>query len=143
SGWPTGATAPGTETRIVGTSALGTSDLVAVGPSGNGILHQVEIRNFTFDSGPARGNDLSFNRTQGYSVHENAFTGGVTANGFFNAANGVFSVASSGTIVGNHFSANAAGAGIAAGYPPSPSSVQVVRNRLAPHPASPPPPPST
>src|SRR5262249_34306887 len=130
SGWPTGATAPGTETRIVGTSALGTSDLVAVGPSGNGILHQVEIRNFTFDSGPARGNDLSFNRTQGYSVHENAFTGGVTANGFFNAANGVFSVASSGTIVGNHFSANAAGAGIAAGYPASPSSVEFVGNRL-------------
>jgi hypothetical protein len=56
-GWPTASIAPGTETRIVGTEALGTSDLVSAGPSDNGILHGVEIRNLTFDSGPARGND--------------------------------------------------------------------------------------
>jgi len=127
-GWPTGSIAPETETRIVGTDALGTSDLVAVGPSGNGILHGVEIRNFTFDSGPARGNDLSFNRTQGYSVHESAFTGGHSGNIFF-APNGIFSVASSGTIVGNYFSVTVTGAGILAGYPASPSSVEFVGNR--------------
>lgn len=75
-GWPTGSIAPGTETRIVGTAALGTSDLVSVAPSGNGIVQGVEIRNLTFDSGPARGNDLSFNRTQDYSVRESVFTGG-------------------------------------------------------------------
>jgi hypothetical protein len=127
-GWPTGSIAPGTETRIVGTGTLGTSDLVSVGPSGNGILHGVEIRNFTFDSGPARGNDLSFNRTQGYSVHESAFTGGHSGNIFF-APNGIFSVASSGKIVGNYFSATVTGAGILAGYPASPSSVEFVGNR--------------
>jgi hypothetical protein len=121
-GWPTGSIAPGTETRIVGTVALGTGALVSVGSSASGVIQGVEIRNFTFDSGPARGDDVNFNRTQDYSVYDNAFRG--------LAADGVFSVASSGQIVGNYFSGNVTGAAVAAGYPASPSTVELVGNRL-------------
>jgi hypothetical protein len=121
-GWPTGSIAPGTETKIVGTAALGTSALVSVGPSDDGVLHGVKIRNLTFDSGPARGDDLNFNRTHGYSVSENVFWGLTT--------NGIFSVASSGKIVGNYISVDGTGAAISAGYPASPSTVEFVGNRV-------------
>jgi len=121
-GSPTGSIAPETETRIVGTAALGTSTLVSVAPSAGGVLHGVEIRNLTFDSGPASGDDLSFNKTQGYSVHASAFRG--------QTANGIFSVASSGQIVGNYISVNVTGAAVAAGYPASPSSVEFTGNRV-------------
>lgn len=122
-GWPTGANVPGTETRILGTAALGTGALVSVGPSASGVIQGVEIRNFTFDSGPARGDDVNFNRTQGYSLRNNTFRG--------LAGNGIFSVASSGKIVGNYISVNATGAAVAAGYPESPSTVEFVGNRVA------------
>jgi hypothetical protein len=46
------------------------------------------------------------------------------------AADRIFSVASSGEIVGNYISVNATGAAVAAGYPVSPSSVEFVGNRL-------------
>jgi hypothetical protein len=121
-GWPTGSIAPGTETRIVGTAALGTGALVSVGPSASGVIEGVKIRNFTFDSGVARGDDVNFNRTQDYSVSNNAFRG--------LAANGIFSVASSGKIIGNYISVNVTGAAVAAGYPASPSTVKFVGNRL-------------
>jgi hypothetical protein len=121
-GWPTGSIAPGTETRIVGTAALGTNALLSVGPSASGVIRGVEVRNFTFDSGAARGDDVNFNRIQGYSLYNNAFRG--------LAGNGIFSVASSGTIVGNYVSVNATGAAVAAGYPASPSTVEFVGNRL-------------
>ena len=119
---PTGSIVPGTETRIVGTAALGTNALLSVAPTDGGVLHGVEIRNFTFDSGQAHGDDLSFNRTQGYSVYENLFTGLAT--------NGIFSVASSGKIVGNYISNDVTGAAVAAGYPESPSAVEFVGNRV-------------
>jgi hypothetical protein len=121
-GRPTGSIVPGTETRIVGTAALGTNPLVAVAPAAGSVLHGVVIRNLSLDSGPARGDDLSFNRVQGYSVYENAFRGLTT--------NGIFSVASSGKIVGNYISVDGTGAAIAAGYPASPSSVEFVGNRV-------------
>ena len=121
-GWPTGSIVPGTETRIVGTSALGTSALVVVASTDGSVLHGVVIRNLSFDSGPARGDDLSFNRVQGYSVYENTFRGLTT--------NGIFSVASSGKIVGNYISVDGTGAAIAAGYSSSPSSVEFVGNRV-------------
>lgn len=121
-GWPTGSIAPGTETRIVGTAALGTGALVSVGPSASGVIQGVDIRNFTFDSGPATGDDVKFNRTQDYSLKDNAFRG--------LAGNGIFSVASSGKIVGNYISVNVTGAAVAAGYPASPSTVEFVGNRV-------------
>jgi hypothetical protein len=82
----------------------------------------VQIPNLTFDSGPARGDDLDFNRTQDYSVYESAFRGLTN--------NGIFSVASSGKIIGNYISVDVTGAAIAAGYPASPSTVEFVGNRL-------------
>jgi hypothetical protein len=121
-GWPTGSIVPGTETRIVGTASLGSAPLVSVGSSASGVIQGVQIRNFTFDSGPAHGDDVDFNRTQDYSLLDNAFGGG--------AANGIFSVASSGTIVDNYISDNVTGAAIAAGYPASPSTVDFVGNRV-------------
>lgn len=121
-GRPNGSIAAGTETKIVGTAALGASALLSVGPSDNGVLDGVEIRNFSFYSGPGRGDDLNFNRTQRYSVYENAFRG--------TATNGIFSVASSGKIVGNDISDDATGAAVAAGYPASPSSVEFAGNRV-------------
>ena len=121
-GWPTGSIAPGTETRIVGTAALGTAALVSVGPTAGGFIQDVEIRNFPFDSGPARGDDIDFNRTQSYSLYDNAFRG--------LAANGIFSVASSGKIFGNFISVDATGAAVAAGDRASPATVEFVGNRL-------------
>lgn len=120
-GWPTGSIVPGTETRIVGTAALGTGALVSVGSSASGVIQGVKIQNFTFDS-VGSGDDVDFNRTQGYSLFNNAFRG--------LAANGIFSVASSGKIVGNYISVNATGAAVAAGYPASPSTLEFVGNRL-------------
>src|SRR5207244_12512258 len=119
-GWPTGSIVPGTETRIVGTAALGTAPLVSVGSSASGVIQGVQIRNFTFESG--RGDDVDFNRTQDYSLYNNVLTA--------IAANGVFSVASSGKIVGNYISGDVTGAAVAAGYPASPSTVDFVGNRV-------------
>lgn len=121
-GLPTGSIVPGTETRIVGTAALGTNAVVSVAPAGGSIVQGVVIRNLTIDTGLARGEGLSFNRVQGYSVYENAFRGLAT--------NGIFSVASSGRVVGNYISVDVTGAAIAAGYPASPSSVKFVGNRV-------------
>lgn len=127
-GLPTGSIVSGTDTRIVGTEALGSRDLVSVAPDGDGIVEGVEIRNLTFDSGVGRGTDLSLDRAQGYFVHDNVFTGGHSGNVMF-AANGVLSVASSGRISGNYFSVTVTGAALAAGYPASPSAVDFVGNR--------------
>jgi hypothetical protein len=121
-GRPTGSVVSGTETSIVGTTALGTAPLVSVGSSAGGVIQGVQIRNFTFGSAPARGDDVAFNRTQDYSVDDNVFTGF--------AADGVFSVASSGEIVGNYISGDVTGAAVAAGYPASPSTVDFVGNRV-------------
>jgi hypothetical protein len=121
-GWPTGSVVPETETRIFATSALGSNALVSVAPGGSGVIDRVTIRNLTFDSGPSRGDDLSFNRVQDYSVYGNTFRG--------LAANGIFSVASSGRIIGNYISVDGTGVAIAAGYPASPSSVDFVGNRV-------------
>ncbi len=111
-----------TETRIVGTAALITGALVSFGSIASGVIQGVQIRNFTFNSSPARGDDVDFNRTEDYSLYNNAF-GGL-------AANGIFSVASSGKIVGNYISDDVTGAAVAAGYPASPSTVDFVGNRL-------------
>jgi hypothetical protein len=121
-GRPTGSIKPGTESRIVGTTALGTNGLVLVAPAGAGVVQDVVITNFTFDSGPSRGDDLSFNRAQGYSVSANMLRG--------LSANGIFSVASSGRIAGNYISVDGTAAAFAAGYPVSPSSIDFVGNRL-------------
>lgn len=121
-GWPTGSLVPGTEASIVGTTALGAAPLVSVGSSTGGVIQGVRIRNLSFNSAPARGDDVDVNRTQGYSLENNVFTGG--------ASNGVFSVASSGKIVGNYISGDVTGAGVAAGYPASPSNVDFAGNRV-------------
>src|SRR5438128_29186 len=73
-GWPTGSIVPGTETRIVGTAALGAAPLVSVGSSASGVIQGVQIRNFTFQSGPGRRDDVDFNRTQDYSLYDNVLT---------------------------------------------------------------------
>lgn len=126
-GWPTGAVAAGTETRIFGTSALGTQPLVAVGRSDAAVVEGVDIRGFVFEGGQGGigggvgGIGVLLTRVQDYTVVANAFR----APAFF----GLQSIASSGRITGNHFTGVDTGAVLAGGYPSSPSRVVFTGNR--------------
>ena len=119
-GWPTGAVEPGTETRIFGTSALGTQPVVAVGRPDGVVIRGVGIRGFVFEGTPD-GIEVIFRRVQDYAVHDNVFRGP--------AFLGMQSIASSGRIAGNHFSGVGTGAILAGGYDASPSTVTFTGNR--------------
>jgi hypothetical protein len=120
-GMPTGSVVAGTETRVVGTAALGPRPLISVGRSDGGVLTGIEIAGFSLECGPETGDGVDLARTQDYALHDNVITG--------RAAIGIFSVASSGSIAGNYISVDGAGAIVAAGYAGSPSNVQFVGNR--------------
>ncbi len=122
-GWPTGSVTPGTESIIVGTAALGTQPLVSVGRDDSGVLRGVGIRGLAFEAGPGGGEDVVIIRTQDYSVKNNVITGPARV--------GVFSIASSGKIVGNYLSVDTTGAIVTAGTPASPANVEFIGNRSA------------
>ncbi len=118
--WPTGTVSPGSETRIVGTSALGFDALIAVSRSDGSVVPDVQIRNFTLES-RAGANTVDLMRAQRFNVRDNIMIGAGTR--------GVFTAASSGVIVGNYFSVGGTGTIITAGYPASPADVEFVGNR--------------
>jgi hypothetical protein len=119
-GWPTGAVAAGTETRIFGTAALGIQPLVAVGRSDAVVISHIGISGFVFE-GTLGGTEMQVRRVQDYAIHDNVFR----APGFL----GLQTIASSGRVAGNYFSGVDTGAILAAGYPASPSEVTFTGNR--------------
>ena len=122
SGWATGEVAPGTETRIRGTAALGTQPLVLVGRADAVVISDVEIRGFVFQAAnAAAGVEVALRRVQGYMVGDNAFR----APAFL----GLQSVASSGSVKGNYFTGTSTGAIFNGGFAASPSNVTFSNNR--------------
>ena len=119
-GWPTGAVAAGTETRIRGTATLGTQPLLDVGRSDAVVIEDVGIRGFVFE-GTLGGIEVLVRRVQDYAIQDNVFR----APGFL----GLQTVASSGRVAGNYFSGVDTGAILAGGYPASPSKVTFTGNR--------------
>lgn len=119
-GWPTGAVAPGTETRIFAANLTGVQPLIAVGRSDAVVISEVGIRGFVFESRPT-GSEVALTRVQDFSVVENVFR----APGLW----GLQSIASSGRVVGNYFTGVSTGVILNGGYPASPSEVTVTGNR--------------
>lgn len=119
-GWPTGAVAPGTETRILGTGPLGTQPLAAVGRSDGVVIDDVRIRGFVFEGKPD-GIEVLLTRVQDFTIQDNVFR----APAFL----GLQSVASSGCVAGNYFSGVGTGAALTGGYHTSPSTVTFTGNR--------------
>jgi hypothetical protein len=119
-GWPTGAVAPGTSTRILGSELLGPEPLVAVGRADGVVVEEIGIRGFVFV--PAEGGiGVWLTRAQGYSVRGNVFGAP--------AYLGLESTASSGRVESNHFSGVVSGAILEGGYAASPSVVSFRGNR--------------
>lgn len=118
--WPTGEVIPGTQTRILAGSALGSRPLISVGRGNGDVLDGFQIGGFVLE-GTSSDNELELTRVQSYRVVNNIFRapGGL----------GVFATASSGTVTANHFSGLANGATFAGGYPTSPSTVVFRGNR--------------
>lgn len=121
-GWPSGLVAPGTETVILSTAALGMNTLVKVGSETGPVINGlVAFRNLTFDLGPNFANALHIVKTQDFDVRRCLFRGE-------DPNIGIFPVASSGDIADNHLSVGA-GISVNAGTPGSPARVQVTGNR--------------
>lgn len=119
-GWPTGAVAPGSETRIVGARQLGTQSLVAVGRPDGVVIHEVGICGFVFE-GTRGATEVTLTRVQDYTVKDNIFHAP--------ARLGIQSIASSGRVTGNYFSGVGTGAILNGGYDASPSAVTFTGNR--------------
>ncbi len=129
SGLPTGVVSPGTETRIVGLAALGTSPLVSVGRTDATVIYNVNIRDFTFEGGPGGTDDIDIHRVQGFSVTNNVVTGPSPFPTTGATIVGILPVASSGSIAGNYIAGVGCGSCITAGYPGSPASILFTGNR--------------
>lgn len=118
--WPTGIVNPGTQTRILGTSALGSQPLISVARADGQVLAGgVTIADFVMET-TATTRHMSLMRVQGYRVSGNIFR---------SPGRAFESVASSGQFTGNYMKGNAQGAVYGGGYPESPASVVVAGNR--------------
>jgi len=116
--WPTGDVAAGTQTRVFASNAT-LAQLIRVGQGGGG-FSGVTIRGFVFQ-GTATGVSVLLTRVQDYQVADNIFRAP--------ARIAMQSVASSGSVIGNHFRGVGAGATLNGGYAESPSNVVVTGNR--------------
>jgi hypothetical protein len=121
-GWPTGNIAPGTETKILGTAALGAATMIAVGSVSGPVLSGVTVENLTLDLGPGGGNDLDIAKTQDFLVRGNKVNGAA-------AFIGIFAAGSSGRIVGNYVSGVGCGTCVGGGDAASPAHIEYVGNR--------------
>jgi hypothetical protein len=121
-GWPTGNIAPGSETKILSTAALGAATMISVGNPNGPLLSGVTIENLTLDLGPGAGNDLDIAKTQDFLVRGNKINGAA-------AFIGIFTVGSSGRIVGNYVSGVGCGTCLAGGNANAPAHVEYVGNR--------------
>ncbi len=120
-GLPTGEVLPGTETLIVASASLGAQPLISVGRADGVVINRVTIRNLVLTHADSLATQLTLRRVQDYRVSNNVFrTSGRI---------GLESIASSGEVIGNHFSQLETGAIFAGGYLESPSNVLFEGNR--------------
>ena len=115
-GFPTGGVVAGTATRIVASAKLGAEPLFSVGRDDGVVIsgrHDSQLgHQRTWIS---LATEMTIRRVQDYAVSGNVFrTGGKY---------GLESIASSGQVIGNHFSHLLTGAILAGGYAESPSKV--------------------
>jgi hypothetical protein len=86
----------------------------------------VSIQNLSFVAGPGGGGDIAMNQVQNFTLSQNFLTGPSTVT----ATNqGIGTVASSGSVIGNYITGVGCGACIRAGYPGSPALVDFIGNR--------------
>lgn len=120
-GLPTGEVMPGTETRIVAGASLAAEPLFSVGRADGHVISGVTIQKLVLTHADPLATELTLRRVQDYRVSNNVFrTGGRI---------GLESIASSGKVIGNHFSQLETGAILAGGYLESPSNVLFQGNR--------------
>jgi hypothetical protein len=124
-GWPTGVVGSGTQTEILGVTALGASPLVLAGNTDGPVIENVNIRGFTFVGGPGGGDDITIAQVQNFSVTGNIVTGPSPVI----TGNGIGPVASSGLIAGNYIAGVVCGGCIRAGNSASPAYVVFTGNR--------------
>ena len=122
-GWPTGAVAPETETRIIATEQLGGGPLIMVSRTDGSVLTDVTIANVTLEGAAGPGSNLLIVKTQNFTVRDNVFTGPSFA--------GINTAASSGRVVGNYVTGVGCGICVGAGNSESPSTTAVKGNRVA------------
>ena len=122
-GWPTGDVVAGTATRVFATSSS-LPQLIAVRGGDGSVLRDVTIRGFVFQ-GTTPGISVALTRVQDYQVSGNLFRAP--------ARLGLQSVASSGSVTGNHFRGANTGAIFNGGYAGSPSKVVATGNRSIQH----------
>ena len=118
-GWPTGDVVAGTETRLFASNST-LAQVVRVEGADNSVLSDVTIRGFVFE-GTTTGLSTLLNRVQNFRVADNLYR----APAFI----ALQTVASSGSVTGNHFSGVGTGAAFTGGYPASPSNVVASGNR--------------
>jgi Protein of unknown function (DUF1565) len=118
-GWPTGDVVAGTETRIFASNST-LPQVILVGKGDSSVLSDVTIRGFVFE-GTATGISMLLTRVQDFRVADNVFRPPANF--------GLQSVASSGSVTGNHFRGVGTGAIFTGGYPASPSNVVATGNR--------------
>ncbi len=121
-GWPTGEVAAGSETRIVGTSELGTTPLILVSRLDARIVSNVTIAALTLDIVPADGVTVLLVKAQDFHVRDNILLGPS-----FIALN---MSASSGQIIGNYITGTGCGICVGGGNTGSPATVEVKGNRV-------------
>ena len=120
-GLPTGEVMPGTETRIVAGASLAAEPLFSVGRADGHVISGVTIQKLVLTHADSLATQLTLRRVQDYRVSNNVFrTGGRI---------GLESIASSGKVIGNHFSQLETGAIFAGGFLESPSNVLFQGNR--------------
>ena len=107
-GFPTGAD-PQTESRIVGTAALGANLLVSIGANNGQTISPIDIRQLTFEAGPGTGVIMQLTGVQDFTIGGSVFVGSTTlpqpARGI-----GLLTNASSGEMRGNYLRGLTAGA---------------------------------
>jgi hypothetical protein len=121
-GMPTGALEPGTESRIVATSALGANTLLIAGRADGAVLPGVTIANLTLESLSSSAFSLLLTKAQDFTIRNNTFVGP--------AAFAMSMSGSSGHVVGNYISGVGCGVCVGAGNTGSPAVVDVTGNRI-------------
>ena len=115
-GWPTGAVAPGTETKLLALPALANQPIILINSTS-----RVTVTKFTIDAGSNAMYGIRLIQAQGFMVSGNVISG--------NAFLGINTIASTGTVDGNYITGVGGGTVIWAGNAASPANVKFVNNR--------------
>ncbi|AMO23696.1 hypothetical protein GCM10027034_37060 [Ramlibacter solisilvae] len=130
-GFPTGAD-PQTESRIVGTAALGANRLVSIGANNGQTISPIDIRQLTFEAGPGMGDIMHLTGVQDFTIRSSVFVGSTTLPQPTRGI-GVLTNASSGELGGNFVRGLTAGVIVRGGSAASPANVTFHDNRSVGH----------